>query len=115
MASKRVGGLRLDPAVSEWQRTAATNAAALTKKQRKDRQRIRVKYDMPPALKERIVQAAKEEGTSASQLAAFLLTWAMDRWEDPDHPVGVELRELVDEAKFPSRSLRIEWNLDLDG
>jgi hypothetical protein len=112
--AKRVGGLRRDPAVSEWQRTAAANTAAMTKKQRKDRQRIRVKYDVTPGLKGRIEQAAKEEGTSASQLAAFLLTWAMDRWEDPDHPVGVELRELVDEAKSPSRSMRIEWNLDLD-
>jgi hypothetical protein len=110
----RVGGLRVDPAVQDWQRSAATNRAALTKKQRKDRARVRVKYDMPPELKERIEAAAEHERTSASQFAAFLLIWAMEQYEDQGSQTGAALRDLVFEAKELSRSLRFEWNLKLD-
>lgn len=112
---ERVGGLKVDPAVLDWQRSAATNAAALTKKQRQDRKRVRVKYDVSEELKRRIEEAAKAEGTSASQLAAFLLEWVMGQYEDEGSEVGAELRELVDGAKVPSRSMRIEWNLDGNG
>ncbi len=107
----RVGGLKaIDPAVAEWQKTAATNPAALTKKQRQDRQRVRVKYDLPPELKDWIEAVAKETGTSASQLAAFLLTWAMGHWGEE-----TGLREAVEESKEPSRSMRFQWNLRLPG
>lgn len=106
--------MRVDPAVRDWQQSAATNRAALTKKQRKDRERIRVKYDMPPELKERIETAAASERTSSSQLAAFLLLWAMDQYEDRDSATGAALREMVFDAKEVSRSLRFEWNLNLD-
>lgn len=111
MAKRRVGGLRVDPEVERWQRTAATNVAALTAKQKKDRKRVRVKYDMELDLKQRIERAAEAEGTSASQLAAFLLGWVMDHWESENSPTGHVLRGLVEGAKVPSRSLRFEWNL----
>lgn len=114
---KRVGGLRADPEVVAWQQQAAVNTAALTKKERADRRRVQVKYDISEELggaelKGRIEEAAKSEGTSASQLASFLLGWVMDRWEDEESEIGAELRERVDEAKVPSRSMRIEWNLE---
>lgn len=110
MKRNRVGGLKLDPAVLAWQKRAAENKSALTQKQKKDRQRVRVKYDLEPELKSRIEQAAAAEGTSASQFAAFLLDWVMARWqaEGPDD----ELHELVYQAKTPSRSLRFEWDLE---
>lgn len=114
MARERVGGLRLDPAVAEWQRTAATNKAALTKKQRRDRERVRVRLDMSPGLKKRLEKAAAEEGTSASQLGTFLLAWVMKHWEDEESEIGRELREMVFEAKVPSRSMQIEWNLEIE-
>jgi len=109
-----VGGLRVDPAVQDWQRSAATNRAALTKKQRKDRERVRVKYDVPAELKQRIEDAAASERTSSSQLAAFLLQWAMEQYEDQDSATGAALREMVFDAKEMSRSLRFEWNLNMD-
>jgi len=111
---KRVGGLRADPEVLAWQQAAAVNTAALTKKERADRKRVRVKYDVSADLKARVEKAAKGEGTSASQLAAFLLEWLMGHYEDEGSEVGAELRELVDKAKVASRSMRIEWNLDAD-
>jgi len=113
MGDKRVGGLRgLDPAVTEWQKTAATNTAALTSKQRKDRGRVRVKYDLPEELKERIEAAAKAEGTSASQIAAFFLNYAMGEYEGGQ---GNELSSLLFDSKEPSRSMRFQWNLRLPG
>jgi len=115
MGNKRVGGLRgLDPAVVDWQKTAATNTAALTSKQRKDRQRVRVKYDLPEELKTRIEEAAQANGTSASQLAAFLLTFAIREYE-AETDQGQTLREAVEESKEPSRSMRFAWNLRLPG
>jgi len=99
--------------VTEWQKTAATNTAALTSKQRKDRQRVRVKYDLPEEMKDHIEAVAKAEGTSASQLAAFLLSWAIGHWED--EAGGVALRNLVFNSKEPSRSMRFQWNLRLPG
>jgi len=115
MARQRVGGLRADPEVLAWQEQAATNIGALTKKQRQDRKRVRVKYDVSAQLKDRVEAAAKAEGTSASQLAGFLLEWAMTHWEDEESEIGRVLRDLVDEAKIPSRSMRIEWNLQENG
>ena len=109
----RQGGLKIDPAVRAFQERAAENPAALSKKQKKDRQRVRVKYDLPPALKAAIEEAAAEERTSASQLAAFVLGWAMGKWADEESEVGKELRGLVFEAKRPSKSMRFDWNLEV--
>ena len=111
---ERRGGLRVDPAVAEWQRTAAENVAALSRKQRRDRRRVRVRLDMPPGLKERIEAAAQAEGTSVSQLGAFLLNWLMAHYEDPESEIGGELRARVEGARAPSRSMKIEWNLEFE-
>jgi len=77
MEKQRKGGLKIDPDVKAWQKNAATNKAALTKKQRRDGARVRVKYDLPPELKAAIEVAAKDYGTSASQFAGWLLLWAI--------------------------------------
>lgn len=114
MRDKRRGGLSgADPKIKEWQKRAATNVAALTAKQRRDRERVRVKYDMPRELKEKIEEAAKAEGTSASQFAVFLLDWIMNRWEagEDQNEIGLRVWELMQEHKVPSRSMRFEWNL----
>lgn len=100
----RIGGLGqvVDPAVADWQERAALNAASLTAKQRKDRERVVAKYDLPDWLKSQVEAEALEEETSASQLAAFLIAWALRDLRQKD-------KQIVDalfEAKRPSRSLR---------
>jgi len=110
MAAKgeRKGGVGIDPAVAQWQAEAATNLAALTAKQRKDRQRVRVKYDLDPAQKAAVETAARTEETSASQLAAFLLAFALREY----HAGNAELRSALDAGKTPSRTPHFARNLD---
>ena len=108
---QRVGGLTLDPAVVEWQQTAARNMAALTKKQRKDRKRIRVRYDVPPWLKTAVEQAAEVLETSASQAGAFFLAWGLAAYRrgDPD------LLEALENAKEANhRSPRFVYDLRIE-
>ncbi len=106
MTLQRAGGLKLDPAVAAWQKQAATNTAALTKKQRADRVRVRVKYDLDPKLKAIIEAEAKRIHTSASQMAAFLLAYAIRHIDDPD------LVHWLKEGLSPSNTMRFEFNLD---
>jgi hypothetical protein len=107
--ARRRGGVNVDPKVGEWQNGAATNLAALTAKQRKDRERVRVKYDLPPELKADIEAEAKGWGTSASQLAAFLLAWAMKEY----HARNDGLRQAVREARTPAKALRFTHDLEI--
>jgi hypothetical protein len=104
---------KIDKGVSDWQQTAATNVAALTEKELRDRERVRVKYDLPQWLKERVESGAEAEHTSASQFAAFLLSWAIRQYEALDEPNGAELQQLLDEARRPSRALRFDWDLEI--
>jgi len=110
---QRVGGLRVDPGVTEFQEKAATNVAALSARQRRERQRVRVKYDLPPALKQRIEDAATREHTSASQMAAFLLHWAVAQYEAAESPNGQALAELLEQARTPARAVRFAWDLEI--
>jgi len=105
----RVGGLNVDPAVRDWQRSAAENAAALTKKQRKDRQRTTAKYDLPKWLKEAIIEAAQKTETSASQMAAFLMAWGLRLYLRRD----VEMVDAIWMNKEKSATLRFESNLNI--
>ena len=98
----------IDPRVEQWQKDAATNLAALSAKQRKDRQRVRVKYDLDPALKATIEATAKAEGTSASQVAAFLLAWGMKEYRAGN----AELRSALDAGRSNARTPRVANNLD---
>ena len=105
---ERKGGLgKLDPAVVAFQKKGAANPAAQTKKQKKDAKRVRVKLDVPEELKRRLTEAAAAEETSLSQLAGFLLDRAMGQYETDE-----ALRDAIFEAKVPSRSMKIRWNLE---
>ena len=109
--TNRVGGLakaKVDPAVADWLKDAQTNKAALTKKQKRDMKRVRVKYDLDPKLKALIEAKAKRVGTSASQLAAFLLTYAAWKMAAGD----AAIREALVDGKSPSATMKFEWNLD---
>ncbi len=108
---QRVGGLRLDPAVVEWQQTAARNMAALTKKQRRDRQRVRIRYDVPPWLKTAVEAVARELDTSDSQAGAFFLAWGLAAYRRGDP----ELLEALENAKEANhRSPRFVYDLRIE-
>jgi hypothetical protein len=105
---QRIGGLHVDPAVSDFQKNAAPNLAALTRKQRADRLRVRVKYDLPPAMKEAVEEGARQVDTSASQFAMFLLGFALDQL-----PKNSNLRKVLHDAKVTTHSIRFSYNLEL--
>jgi len=105
----RVGGLQLDPAVEEWRAEAADNPARLTRKQREDRQRTRVRYDVPAWLKEAVEEVATEQNTSASQAAALLLAWSLHHYRDRDPA----LLDAFFDNHEPSRTLRFEFNVKI--
>lgn len=111
MANQRVGGLaktNVDPAVADWLKDAQLNKAALTKKQKNDRKRLRVIYDLAPELKAAIEAEAKRQGTSASQLAAFLLTFAVRE----ARAGNAEIKAALLDGKRPSKTMKFDWNLD---
>lgn len=111
MAQQRIGGLakaNVDPAVADWLKDAQTNKAALTKKQKSDRKRVRVIYDLTPELKAAIETEAKRQGTSASQLAAFLLTFAVREARSGN----AEIKEALLDGKRPSKTMKFDWNLE---
>lgn len=106
---KRIGGLtNLDPDVAAWQGQAARNVAARTKKQKRDAERVRVRVDVPPWLKEALAAVAKTEDTSTSQLASFLLAWGLYMYATTP-----ELREAITNAKRVSRTPKTLWNLEI--
>jgi len=110
-SSKRVGGLRVDPETKAWMDDAAENTSALTKKQKKDRQRVRLRIDCEryPWLKDAIEAAAEHHDTSASQMAAFLMAWGLRLWMQSDAEL---IDELLSNLK-PSKTLRFDRNLDM--
>jgi acyl-CoA reductase-like NAD-dependent aldehyde dehydrogenase len=111
MGNSRVGGLRVDPQTKEWMDSAAENTAALTKKQKKDRQRVRLRIDCEryPWLKDAVEAAAEHHSTSASQMAAFLLAWGMRLWMEDNADLLDELLSNLNESK----TLRFDRNLDI--
>lgn len=114
MADKpqRRGGLQnVDPAVMEFMRGADTNPAALTAKQRRDRKRTRVMYDLDPEVKTAIEDIAKEQKTSASQAAALLLTWVAARYFQ-NNGIATELKEAFFDGHELARTPRFEWNIE---
>jgi hypothetical protein len=76
------------------------------KDQMKRRLPRRATYDLPPGMKERIVEIANEHGTTASQVAAFLLHGGIKQIE-----AGMIN---LDRYKEPSTSIRWEYNLRID-
>jgi len=101
----------LDPAVTAVMTNGAVpNRAAMTSKQRRDRQRKRATYDMEPATKAAIEQIARKEGTSASQIAELFLAFAVRAYQKKDMEL---LRAL--EVRMPANTPRFQWELQLSG
>ncbi len=65
----------------------------------------RVTYDLPEGMKNHIAKIAETQKTSASQVAAILLTYGLEALEQG----SIDLSSY----RVPSRSPRYEWNLDL--
>ena len=76
------------------------------KVRQKKRAKYQARYDLPPGMKELIVEIADELETTASQVAAYLLADALHRYRtgrlDPTND------------RSPSRSPRNKYNLDID-
>lgn len=109
----RIGGLTaivVDPAIAEFQQNAARNRAAMTRRQRYDAARKRVRTDCPQWLIDRLDAIAAELNTSRNQLGAFLLAWAVHRYQQHDP----ELDELLNSSMVISRSINVDCNLDLE-
>ena len=111
MADKptRVGGVRIDPAVEAFQRGAATNVAALSRKQLADRARVRVKADLPAEVKQAVAAEAERLETSESQVVAFLLAWALHELRTGN----TDLVEALETARVYSRALRFLYDLQI--
>ena len=76
------------------------------KVRQKERAKYQARYDLPPGMKELIVEIADELETTASQVAAYLLADALHRYRTGrlDPASGRSL----------SRSPRNKYNLDID-
>ena len=105
----RQGGLRVDPAVTEWQRGAAVNMAARTAKERRDAGRVRVRVDVPAAVKAAVEAEAQRLKTGESQMASFLLAWALAELRAGNK----ELARLLRENTLYARTLRFEYVLEI--
>lgn len=113
----RVGGLTaividpggIDPAVAQFQQSAARNRAAMTRRQRYDAARKRVRTDCPQWLIDQLDAIAAQLNTSRNQLGAFLLAYAVHRYQEDDP----ELDDLLNASMAVSRSINVDCDLDL--
>ena len=101
----------LDPVVAGYlKKDAVENKAALTPKQKRDRKRKRVMYDIDPTIKEVVQLLAKREDTSASQLVELLIVYGIRAYLRGDE----ELQEaLALESRTRSRTPRFYWDLEI--
>ncbi len=111
----RVGGFGVrgsaDPdTLAQMRDSAVRNKAALTAKQRRDRQRKRVMYDIDPTVKEVAQLLAKREDTSASQLVEMLIVYGIRAYfrNDPELTEALSL-----ENRTRSRTPRFYWDLEI--
>ncbi len=105
---QRQGGLRIDPAVAAFQKQAATNTAALTAKQRRDRKRVRLNLDLDAETRNAVEAIAERESTSVSQAASLLLAFAAREYA---HSNSVLLDGFQEQRK-PARTPRFEWMVE---
>jgi hypothetical protein len=111
MAKRRdVPKLDLDPGVVAWREKAVPNLAARTSRQAFDAARVRVRLDVPEVVKARLAEVASSEGTSSTQLGAFLLAWGLVLYLSGDE----DLRAYLGDHCAVSRALRVAVDLDLE-
>lgn len=103
---RRVGGLKLDPAVSEFLNGAARNKAAMSKHEQADAARITLRIDIPQWLKERILGLAEREQVSVSNAACLVLAYAL---ANDDGAIAL----FAAENKVAIRSLNAPFEIDL--
>lgn len=108
---KREGGMPggVDHDVKRWAEDAAENVSALTEKQKRDRARVRGRYDIPAWLKAEVDKAAKRYETSASQLAMLLLAWGLKDLKGGNR----ELLSAIQDHRALSQSLRFRYDLEV--
>ena len=102
----RISGLRPDPAIADLLRSSVENRAALSRKKKLDRKRIKATYDLDPGLQDAFTALAKEWDTSTSQAVALCLDYSLHAYEqsEPDLLAALETREVT-------RTPRFSWNL----
>jgi len=99
-----------DPENEDWAKDAATNTAALTAKQRYDLKRVRAYYDLhAQEIDDAVAAISADLHTSKSQVASFLLAYALTEF-----CASARLWEAMVDHKSPARTLRYEWDLDID-
>lgn len=76
------------------------------RKAERDEQRVKVTFDWPPELKDKVQQVAQWSGVPVSQLAALLVKVGLKAID--------EGRIKVDDYRRPSRVPRFEWFIDLE-
>lgn len=108
---ERKGGLTagIDPAVAAWQRGAARNEAALTRRQRYDRERVRVRLDVPQEVADGLAREAAAWETSQSQLGAFLLAWGLHELHSEEGPLARAIRA----ARTWSKAINVKYDLTI--
>jgi len=107
-----VGGLRIDPELREFVENGATNLAALSEKEQRDRKRVCLRVDLPGSwLKELLARAAAEEDVSLSHMAAFLIGWALVERErgNPELAAAMEENRGVYRSLNAGHRLDVEW------
>lgn len=104
--SRRISGLKPDPAIADLLRSSVENRAALSKKQKLDRKRTKATYDLDPGLQDAFTALAKEWDTSTSQAVALCLAYALHAYDrkEPELLAALETREVT-------RTPRFSWNL----
>jgi hypothetical protein len=105
----RKGGLTggMDPGVAAWQRGAATNEAALSRRQRYDRERVRVRVDAPQAVAAGLEREAATWETSQTQLGAFLLAWSLHQL----HSGNALLEAAVTAGRVWSKAINVKYDM----
>ena len=75
-----------------------------------DRQRVRLRLDVPSWLKEAVEQEANDQKVSMSQLSAFLLAYGLKLYREKDPA----MMELLETSKTTITSLRWAFGIVLD-
>jgi hypothetical protein len=109
MSDILLGKEKTKPAnASAQQRPLSKEEAKRVKEQTLMKERLprRATYDLPPGMKDQIVEVAEHHGTTASQVAAFLLARGLKQLRAG----SINL----DQYKEASSSIRWEYNLRIE-